>query len=145
MDDLLAGYPVVLAINIAWGEMDAFQHINNVIYFRYFESGRVKYLDEMGAMSEMERNGIGPILHSIGCRFRFPLTYPDRIRVGVRVTELGEDRFTLHHRIVSERHNRIAAEGEGLVVMFDYRRNEKAPLPDFLRDAIARLEGWEKG
>lgn len=145
MDDLLTGYPVILTIDIVWGEMDAFQHINNVIYFRYFESGRVKYLDEVGAMSEMERSGIGPILHSIGCRFRFPLTYPDRIRVGVRVTELGEDRFTLHHRIVSERHKRIAAEGEGLVVMFDYRRNEKAPLPGALRDAIARLEGWEKG
>ncbi len=143
MDDLLAGYPVTLPIDIAWGEMDAFRHVNNVVYFRYFESARVKYTDATGAMAEMERSGVGPILHSIGCRFRFPLTYPDRILVGVRVTEMGADRFTLHHRIVSERHNRIAAEGDGVVVMFDYRRNEKAPIPGFLRDAIVRLEGWE--
>lgn len=143
MDDLLAGYPVILPIDIAWGEMDAFQHVNNIIYFRYFESGRVKYLHEIGAMTATERTGVGPILHSISCRFRFPLTYPDRIRVGVRVAELTSDRFTVHHRIISERHNRIAAEGDGIVVMYDYRRNEKAPVPDFLRDAIAQMEGWE--
>lgn len=144
MDDLLAGYPVILPIDIAWGDMDAFRHVNNVIYFRYFESGRVKYMQATGAMSAMEHTGVGPILHSIGCRFRFPLTYPDRIRVGIRVTELGADRFIVNHRIVSERHNRIAAEGDGVVVMFDYRRNEKAPIPGFLRDAIIRLEGWEE-
>lgn len=143
MDDLLAGYPVILPIDIAWGDMDAFRHVNNVVYFRYFESSRVKYMDATGAMTEMERSGVGPILHSVGCRFRFPLTYPDRILVGVRVTGMSADRFTVHHRIVSERHNRIAAEGDGIVVMFDYRRNEKAPIPGFLREAIARLEGWE--
>ncbi len=145
MNDLLAGYPVILPLDIAWGEMDAFRHVNNVIYFRYFESGRVKYLDATGAMSAMERSGIGPILHSIGCRFRFPLSYPDRVHVGVRVTEMSDDRFTVHHRLVSERHGRIAAEGDGIVVMFDYNRNQKAPVPAFLREAIARLEGWSAG
>lgn len=145
MDDLLAGYPVILPIDVAWGEMDAFQHVNNVAYFRYFESGRVKYMDATGAMADMEQTGIGPILHSIGCRFRFPLTYPDRIRVGVRVTELSADRFVIHHRVVSDRHGRVAAEGDGVVVMFDYRRNQKAAVPDFLRAAIDRLEGWENG
>lgn len=140
MTDLLADYPVIYEADVAWGEMDAFQHVNNVAYFRYFETGRVKYLEATGAMAAMERTGIGPILHSINCRYRFPLTYPDRVRVGVRVTEVGEDRFTVHHRLVSTRHGRIAAEGDGVVVMFDYRRNQKAAVPDFLRAAIAALE-----
>lgn len=141
MTDLLVDYPVIYEADVAWGEMDAFQHVNNVAYFRYFETGRVKYLEATGALAAMERTGIGPILHSINCRYRFPLTYPDRVRVGVRVTEVGEDRFTVHHRVVSMRHGRIAAEGDGVVVMFDYRRNQKAPVPDFLRAAIAGLEG----
>ncbi len=140
MTDLLADYPVIYEADVAWGEMDAFQHVNNVAYFRYFETGRVKYLEATGAMAAMERTGIGPILHSINCRYRFPLTYPDRVRVGVRVTDVGEDRFTVHHRLVSTRHGRIAAEGDGVVVMFDYRRNQKAAVPDFLRAAIAALE-----
>ncbi len=143
MTDLLAGYPIVYETDVAWGEMDAFQHVNNVYYFRYFESARVAYLVATGALEAMERTGIGPILHSIGCRYRLPLTYPDRIRVGVRTIALEEDRFTLHHHLVSLRHNRVAAEGDGVVVMYDYRRNVKTAVPDFLRQAIARLEGWE--
>ncbi|NOX62259.1 MAG: acyl-CoA thioesterase [Chloroflexi bacterium] len=139
---LLDDYPIIYETDVAWGEMDAFQHVNNVVYFRYFESARLKYFERTSMLQEMEETGVGPILHSIGCRFRFPLTYPDRIQVGVRVLTLGEDRLTLHHRVVSERHQRIAAEGEGIVVMYDYRNNRKARLSLTLRSAIAELEGW---
>lgn len=142
MSDLLAGYPVIYETDVAWGEMDAFRHVNNVVYFRYFESARVAYLTATGLMASMEATGIGPILHSIGCRYRLPLTYPDRVRVGVRTLELQDDRFTLHHHLVSVRHNGVAAEGDGVVVMYDYRRHTKTTIPDELRQAIARLEGW---
>ena len=144
MSDLLAGYPVVYETDVAWGEMDAFQHVNNIRYFRYFESARIQYFSRTPMMDEMTATGVGPILHSICCRYRFPLSYPDRIRVGVRVLEVGADRLTVHHRLISVRHQRIAAEGEGTVVMFDYKRNQKAPVSPTLRAAIAQLEGWEK-
>ncbi len=142
MSELLKDYPVIYETDVAWGHMDAFQHVNNVVYFRYFESARIKYFESTPMMEEMEKTGVGPILHSIGCRFRFPLTYPDRVQVGVRVTKLGEDRLFLHHRAISVQQNRIAAEGEGVVVMFDYRNNRKAAVSPTLREAIARLEGW---
>ena len=142
MPDHLSEYPAIYETSVAWGEMDAFQHVNNVVYFRYFESARMHYLEQTPAMAELAETGVGPILHSISCRFRFPLTYPDRIRVGVRATALGEDRFTVHHRIVSASHDRIAAEGEGVIVMFDYRQNCKAHVSATLAAAIAGLEGW---
>ncbi|NUQ37150.1 MAG: acyl-CoA thioesterase [Caldilineales bacterium] len=145
MTDLLAAYPVIYETDVAWGEMDAFQHVNNIIYFRYFESARLHYFQQTPLLAEMEVTGVGPILHSIHCRYRFPLTFPDRVRVGVRVTEMAEDRITVHHRAVSARHNRIAAEGEGVVVMFDYRRNHKAALSPTLRAAIQRLEAVVSG
>ncbi|MCB0148997.1 MAG: acyl-CoA thioesterase, partial [Caldilineaceae bacterium] len=53
MHDLLAGYPVVIEIPVAWGEMDAFQHVNNIVYFRYFESGRIAYFERAGMMNLM--------------------------------------------------------------------------------------------
>jgi len=59
---LLPGFPVVIEIAVAWGEMDAFRHVNNVASFRYFESARIAYFDRLDAMREMERNGCGPIL-----------------------------------------------------------------------------------
>jgi acyl-CoA thioester hydrolase len=137
--DLLAGFPVTIDIPVAWGEMDAFGHVNNVVYFRYFETARIAYMRALG--EEFTQNsGVGPILASIGCRFKFPLTFPDTVRVGVRVTEMGADRFTALHRVVSLRHQRIAAEGEGVVVSYDYATGKKAPLPDALRRAIEALE-----
>ena len=142
--DLLAGFPVTVDIPVAWGEMDAFGHVNNVVYFRYFETARIAYMRALG--EEFAQNsGVGPILASIGCRFKFPLTFPDTVRVGARVTELGADRFTMLHRAVSLRHGRIAAEGEGVVVTYDYVGGKKAPMPDALRRAVEALEARTAG
>jgi len=141
MHQLLDGFPVVIELPVVWGEMDAFRHVNNVVFFRYFETARIAYFDKMNYMKIMEETGIGPILASTQCRYRFPLTYPDTISVGARVPSLQEDRFTMEYRIVSHRHNRIAAEGDALVVSYDYRKNTKAPLPEVVRRHILRVEG----
>lgn len=141
MEALLTDYPVVIEIPIAWGDMDAFQHVNNVRYFRFFESARIAYFEKLAFMQVMDETGVGPILASTQCRFRVPLTYPDSIRVGARVVEVGLDRFSMHYRVVSRQHSKVAAEGEGLVITFDYRNQCKHPLPEVLRRRIASLEG----
>ena len=140
MHDLLAGYPVILEIPVAWGEMDAFQHVNNIVYLRYAESARIAYLERAGLGDILQTTGIGPILASIQCRYKFPLTYPDTVRVGVRASEIGVDRFTAEFRIVSTRHQRIAAEGDSVIVSYDFRIGSKVPLPDSIR---ARIEAME--
>jgi acyl-CoA thioester hydrolase len=145
MQDLLADFPVVLEIPVAWGEMDAFQHVNNIVYLRYAESARIAYLDRAGLRDAMQTTGIGPILASIGCRYKFPLTYPDTVRIGTRVSDIGADRFTVLFRIVSTRHGRIVAEGDSVIVSYDYRSGRKAPLPPEVRAAIEALEGTRPG
>ncbi len=136
MQNLLADYPVVIEFPIHWGEMDAFNHVNNVVYFRYFESGRIAFFDALGVEGFSTTEGVGPILAAIDCKFKFPLTFPDTVAVGTKITEIGEDRFTMHHRVVSRRHNRVAAEGDGVVVTFDYAAGRKAPIPAVLREAL---------
>ena len=86
MEELLKGYPVVIVTPVAWGEMDSLQHVNNIIYFRYFESARMAYFNQLDIWSYMNETGIGPILASTECRFRIPLTYPDTVSIGTRVT-----------------------------------------------------------
>ena len=141
MEELLAGYPVVIQLPVAWGDMDAMQHVNNTVYFRYFESGRIAYFERLELMDQMKETGVGPILASASCRFKFPLTYPDTISVGVRVTDMGEDRFTMAFRVVSHRHQRVAAEGDGLIVTYDYRAGRKTLVPQEVRARIQALEG----
>jgi acyl-CoA thioester hydrolase len=140
MDKLLAQYPVVVEIPVAWGDMDAMQHVNNTVYFRYFETARIAYFERLGLMKHREETGIGPILAQASCKFKFPLTYPDTVFVGSRVCEIGEDRVSMEHRIVSKRHQRVAAEGTSLIVTFNYREQRKAPLPADMLERIASLE-----
>lgn len=145
MEDLLAGYPVVIETPIAWGEMDALRHLNNTVYFRYFESARVEYFERAGFWEHMERTGVGPILASTNCRFKLPLTYPDTVIVGASVPEVGEDRFTMRYAVASRRRGRVAAEGEGVIVAYDYRHLKKAGLPAEIKAGIGRLEGRQGG
>ena len=140
MQTLIEKCPVVIETPIAWGQMDAFQHLNNTTYFRFFESGRIAYFERLNFLEYMEETGIGPILASTSCRFKIPLTYPDTVSIGTRVSEVQADRFTMDYYVVSHKHQKVAAEGTGLIVCFNYRENKKAPIPSELRERITQLE-----
>jgi acyl-CoA thioester hydrolase len=140
VEELLADFPVAIEISVAWGEMDAFQHVNNVVYFRYFESSRIAYFERLGLMAIMEQTGVGPILAETRCRYRRPLTFPDTVSVGARVSEIGQDRFVMAYRVVSHELGEIVAEGDGIIVSYDYRKKRKAPLPELVRQRIEALE-----
>ena len=143
MVNLMEGYPVVIEVPLTWGDMDANQHINNAYFFRYFESSRIAYFEKTGIFDELAKTGIGRILASTSCRFRMPLKYPDRILVGARVKSIGTDRFTLGHSIVSIAHQKLAAEGEAVIVTFDYRKNKKVAVPADWKKRITDLQGTD--
>ena len=97
MNKLLEDFPVVVETPVAWGEMDAFQHVNNVVYFRYFENARIVCFDLLNMMAFKDKSGVGPILASTQCRFKIPLTYPDTVSIGTKIEELEEDRFVMKY------------------------------------------------
>ncbi len=141
MEELLRDYPVAIEIPVAWGEMDAFQHLNNVVYFRYFESARIAYFDAIDMLAEMEASGVGPILAETRCRYRIPLTFPDTVVVGARVSALAPRGFMMQYAVASRRHAKIAAEGDGRIVTLNYAKGSKAPLSAPVRSRIQALEG----
>lgn len=139
--ELLADFPVQVEVPVAWGDMDALGHVNNTVYFRYFETARITCFAELGLGQIEQSNEVGPILHSASCRFRIPLTYPDTVTVGARIGDVGEDRFVMHYRAVSHRYDAVAADGESLIVTFDYTTSTKALIPDDLRALLLELRG----
>ncbi|MDP6308169.1 MAG: thioesterase family protein [SAR324 cluster bacterium] len=143
MQELLKSFPVVVEIPVIWGDMDSFQHLNNVIYFRYFESARIQYFEAVGLMDIVEQLGVGPILGSTSCRYRTPLTYPDTVYVGAKITEMHEKRFTMEYLIVSEQHPETVAEGSGVVICYNYQKNQSTQIPEVVHHAIEKLEGRE--
>jgi acyl-CoA thioester hydrolase len=135
----LAAFPVVIEADVAWGEMDSYGHVNNVVYFRYFENARVELLSLVGWFELKDTLGMGPIVASASAKFRKPLKYPDRIAIGARIAEIQPDRITVEHAIYSTTWDAIAAEGPAVVVNYDYGKSAKAPLPEGLRAAIMAL------
>ncbi len=140
MNESLAGFPVVIDIPVAWGEMDALRHVNNIVYFRYFESARTAYFEKLRLWEFMNQTGVGPILASIQCKFKIPLTYPDTVSVGTRIPSIEQDRFVMEYRAVSHKSQAIAAQGEGVVVSYNYRESRKTSLPEEMKQRILALE-----
>ncbi len=141
INELLTDFPVRVEIPVAWGDMDAMGHVNNVVYFRYFETARITAFSELGLGAIEQSGDVGPILHSASCRFRIPLTHPDTVTVGARIGDISDDRFVMLYRAVSHRHGAVAADGDSLIVTFSYATNTKAPVSEDLRARLLDLRG----
>jgi acyl-CoA thioester hydrolase len=137
--DFRRGHPVTRDIPVAWGEMDAFGHVNNIIYFRYFEIARIALFERVGLLEPSGTGGIGPILAATECRFRIPLSYPDTVTAAAWIADLADDRFQMGFAIFSHAHDRIAAEGTGRIVAYDYVNGRKSVLGDEIREKLATL------
>lgn len=140
MEDVLKDYAVIVEIPVAWGDMDAFGHVNNVVFYRYFEISRIAYLEKIGLWEYMDKYNVGPILKTSQCKYKVPLTYPDTVLVASRVTNLEEDRFLMEHIIYSQKLEKVVAEGSGSIVTFDYNRNCKTLVTEHVRKKIIDLE-----
>jgi acyl-CoA thioester hydrolase len=135
---LLTAFPVITAVPVQWGDQDAFGHVNNTIFLRWFEAGRIDYFEKL-AMPH-DGTGLGPILASVSCNFRQQVTYPDHVLIGTRISGIGTSSMVVEHGIASERQGRIVAEGTSIVVYFDYKASRSCPVPDELRRSIDAIE-----
>ncbi len=141
LTELLADFPVVVSLPVQWGDQDAFGHVNNVVYFRWYETARIAYFDQIGLSESMDTQRVGPILASIRGDYRLQLTYPDTIHVGARVEKIGNSSLNMTHLLVSEQLQDIVAEADSTIVVFDYKQNASVRVPDEFRQVIAKLEG----
>jgi acyl-CoA thioester hydrolase len=140
MHSLLVSFPVTIELPVQWGDMDAYGHVNNTVFFRYFESARMAYFERCGFTKSDVDERVGAILHSTSCRFRQPLFYPDRVEVGARVSRIEADRFTMDYTVVSLGTGAVAAEGSGIIVAFDYKEGKKTAVPAVVRKRVEELE-----
>ena len=141
---MLSAYPLVMDFVVRWGEMDALGHVNNTVFLQYFETARMTYLQRLGIeVPGLGSGEYGVILAANSCRYRVPVTYPDTLSVGARVSALGEDRVIMEHAAVSEMLGRLVAEGDALVVSYNYVTGRPTPLRADYRAAIIAMEGHE--
>ncbi|MHA2039708.1 MAG: acyl-CoA thioesterase [Promethearchaeota archaeon] len=143
MTNKLKNYPVVMEIPVRWGDMDARGHVNNTIYYRYFESSRIALFELLHVYKEPTSARIAPILSYQDCRYKAPLVYPDTIFVGAKIEGIEESKIIIHHSIQSKTLDRIAAEGEAHIVWYNYEEKRKAIIPDDLRKEVLKLKEYK--
>jgi len=129
-----------LEIPIAWGEQDAFGHLNNVVYFRYFESVRMHYLERIGVLRSHREDDIGVLLASTTCDFLRPVEWPAKLIAHTGCTRIGNTSFTLEY-VITDEAGEVVARGSSVQVMYDYARSIKVTVPAAIRAAIAAFQG----
>jgi acyl-CoA thioester hydrolase len=136
----LADHPVSIRLPVQWGDQDAFGHVNNVVHFRWMESARIAYFAALEVGNLMTNQGLGPILASIKCDYRRQLLFPDTVEISASLVKIGRTSMQMVHRIYSEQQQAVIAEGESVIVMFDYQAQQPTPVPDHIRGQIAGLQ-----
>lgn len=124
-----------LRMPIRWGDMDAMGHVNNTNYFRYIESARIAWLEQVGGLPDAR--GEGPVIVNASMSFLKQLTYPGEIEVTTFVSPPGRSSVEVSHeiRLVNGQGEagELHAEGMAKVVWVDFRLGKSAPLPEVLR------------
>src|SRR5437773_772325 len=140
----LDGHPLVLDWPVQWGDQDSFGHVNNVVYFRWMESARIEYFRQ-AAIGSTSNQGAGPILASLKCDFRRQLTYPDTVLISASIASIGRTSMKMAHLVYSMAQQAIAAEGDSVLVMFEYTKQRPILVADEIRAKIDAIEGRATG
>jgi acyl-CoA thioester hydrolase len=139
--ELLRDYPVVISLVVEWGDQDGFAHVNNTVYLKWCETARVVYLEQVEMWQMIGAVGKGPILAALRCNYLHPVTFPDTVQIGARVGKIGNSSFRMEHHIVSLKEDRIVADSDTVLVFLEYKGSQPLPVPDDIREAMAKLEG----
>ena len=125
----------VTTIPMRWGDMDAYGHVNNTVYFRFMEQARVEWCEEVGV--EVRPGGLGPVIINASCTFLIPINYPATVVLRMYAGEPGRSSVMTWYELGVEGDERIYAEGSSKVVWMDPRTGKSVPLPEDIRAKVS--------
>jgi acyl-CoA thioester hydrolase len=133
-----ADYPHFLTIPTRWMDNDIYGHVNNVIYYSYFDTVINKYLIEAGGLDIHDGGVIGIAVESL-CRFHRPLVFPDLVEAGLRVGRLGTSSVRYEIGLFRAGDEPPAATGHFVHVFVERESRRPTPIPPPLRHALEKL------
>lgn len=121
---------------IRWGDMDAYGHVNNTLFFRYLESARFDFFEKVCMPVLNEPPVI--ILAEINCQFKAELRYPAEIVIHTSITRLGNSSFDVHAEIYQG--EKVCALSDATMVWVDGRTHRPDAIPEVVRQAIEAFQ-----
>lgn len=133
----MKNWPLETEIPINWGDMDAFNHVNNIIFLRWCETARIELFRKIwgdvaiNMVEILNKDGVGPILANFNINYKNPVSYPNSILIKTRVSKVGNSSFGVEHILyIKKKQPIIAAEASSIVVMVNYKSGDKFILDD---------------
>jgi len=127
---------VTADLTVRFRDVDAMNHVNNAVFFTYFEEGRGAFLKEVFGIVDPPEYPF--ILAHVSCDYMRPLKLDDRPRIEIWVGEVGQKKFSFFYRIL-DRHDeaKIYARGKSVMVLFDYGQNKTVSIPESFLEKLS--------
>lgn len=133
------------AENVRWGDCDMLGHVNNTLYIRYIESGRIAYTQDVldsqlggGARS-------GWILADLSCQFLAQVHFPESLAIGTRIVRVGNSSAVMQGNIFCSDSSTPAFASKVTLVWFNYELQRPERIPDTIRERVLAFEGAVEG
>jgi acyl-CoA thioester hydrolase len=133
-----ARYPHFLTIPTRWMDNDIYGHVNNVVYYSYFDTVINGYLIDPGGLDIHGGPVVGVCAES-ACRYRAAFAFPEPVEAGLRVAHLGRSSVRYEIGLFKTGEEAAAAEGHFVHVFVDRKAMTPVPIPDAIRAALKRI------
>lgn len=134
-----ADYVHFTPISTRWSDNDAYRHVNNVVYYGFFDTAVNQHLMRAGVLDVDSTPFVGLVVET-QCRYHAPLSFPDRVTVGMRLARLGNSSLRYELAVFRNDEDLAVAEGHFVHVYVDRDSNRPVPVPQAVRDAVSRLQ-----
>ena len=132
-------FPVKTQIDVRWRDIDALGHVNNAVYFTYFEIARTRYYEAVFGARTLE--DIDFLVASIRCDYLSPVVFGETLEVGIRIPWVGRTSYGFAYEVRVLGDGRVAARAESVQVRIDVRTNQKLPITPEWIERVARVQG----
>jgi acyl-CoA thioester hydrolase len=133
-----ADYRHFRPISTRWMDNDIYGHVNNVVYYSYFDTVVNQYLIEQGVL-DIERSTVVGLVVETQCNYFSPISFPDMVHAGLRVMKLGTSSVRYEVGLFRNEESIASAQGHFVHVYVDRATRRPAPLPEVMRTALQRI------
>jgi acyl-CoA thioester hydrolase len=138
MPDTRSGYAHFIVLTTRWMDNDAYRHVNNVVYYSFFDTAVNQYMLEAGVL-DVDAGATVSLVVETGCTFFAPIRFPDRVHCGLRVAHLGSSSVRYEIGVFRNDDPVTAARGHFVHVCCDRNTHDPVAMPQALRAALERL------
>ena len=124
------------SITVRFGETDLLGHVNNASYFSYLEHARVEFFKALSSDEGYQYDKWQFILATIKCDFLAQTYFDQELTIGTKVSRIGNTSFTLEQPIYDKETGKLVADGESVIVYFDFEEQKSKPIPEGLRKKL---------